>query len=308
MDQFAGIVIFVRVCETLSFVKTAQRLGMTASAVGKSVTALEKRLDTRLFHRNTRSIRLTDEGEAYLEHCQRAMREIDNAESLLQSASRMPRGRLRVGMPLVCGPFQPTLLGFVRAYPEIELDLDFNDRLVDVVEEGFDVVVRTGKLTDSRLMSRPIGICRMLLVGAPHYFAQMGVPRTIEDLARHHCLRFKSTATGKLAGWPLPDTPYVPLKSRLVCSHVEMLHYAVLNGTGVACLPDFLVNGNLRDGSLQAVLTDVTENSLDFHLVWPMSRHIVPKLRAFIDYMVENLLSPKSAPLAIAENNSIISG
>jgi DNA-binding transcriptional LysR family regulator len=216
---------------------------------------------------------------------------MEDAESELLSASKVPRGRLRVGMPLVCGPFQPTLLGFVRAYPEIELDLDFNDRLVDVVEEGFDVVVRTGKLMDSRFTSRHLGTCRMLLVGAPDYFARHGTPQVIDDLAGHHCLRFKSTATGKLSNWPLPDTAYVPLSARLVCSHVEMLHYAVLSGAGIACLPDFLVTDNLRDGSLQSVLVDVTENSLDFHLVWPMSRHTSPKLRAFIDYMVDKLLS-----------------
>lgn len=299
MDQFGGINVFVRTCETLSFVNAGKRLGMTSSAVGKSIAALEKRLGTRLFHRNTRSIHLTDEGAAYLAHCLRAITEMEDAERELQSASKLPRGRLRVGMPLVLGPFQPTLLGFVRCYPDIQLELDFNDRLVDVVEEGFDAVVRTGKLNDSRLMSRPLGSCRMLLVGAPAYFAEKGVPAAIEDLAGHDCLRFKSTATGKLANWPLPATADVALKARLVCSHVEMLHYAVLSGAGIACLPDFLVNDNLRDGSLQSVLVDMTDNATDFHLVWPMTRHIAPKLRAFIDYMVEHLLgtSPTAAAL-----------
>ena len=290
MDLFSGIEVFAKVCETLSFVKAAPRLGMTSSAVGKSIAALEKRLGMRLLNRNTRSLNVTVEGAAYLAHCQRAIAEMETAEGELVHAASVPRGRLRVGMPLVCAPFHPALLSFTRTYPEIELDLDFNDRLVDVVEEGFDVVVRSGKLTDSRLMSRPLGSCRMVLVASAAYLERAGMPATIDELARHQCLRYKSTTTGKLQGWPVPEGASASLPAQLICSHVEMLHYAVLSGAGIACLPDFLIRDDLRGDVLRQVLFDQTANAADFHLLWNQSRSITPKLRAFIDFMVKHLI------------------
>ncbi|MEI5998279.1 LysR family transcriptional regulator [Paraburkholderia bengalensis] len=291
MHSFNGIQIFVKVCETMSFAQAGQRLGLSASAVGKSISRLESRLGVRLFHRSTRAIHLTSEGAQYIEHCQRAIREIEEGGRRLSEKSQAPRGRLRVSLPLVCGPFQSTLMRFVKDYPELELELDFSDRLVDIIEEGFDAVVRTGQLTDSRLVSRNLGKCRLLLAGAPEYFSANGFPVSIEELETHSCLRFKSSTTGKLQPWPLPETPHVNLRTRLTCSNIEMLHYAALGGAGIACLPDFLIGDSLRHGLLKTVLESETRNAIDFHLVWPASNWCPPKLRVFIEFMANHFLN-----------------
>ncbi|WGS48838.1 LysR family transcriptional regulator [Paraburkholderia sp. D15] len=290
MQHFNGIVTFVKVCEATNFTEAGKRLGLSASAVGKSITKLEERLGVRLFHRNTRAIHLTDEGLQYLEHCQRAILEMEEGARRLLEKKQSPHGRLKVSLPLVCRPFQSTLMRFIKDYPELEVELDFSDRLVDIIEEGFDVVVRTGALTDSRLVSRHLGTCQMWLVGTPGYFAQHGVPATVGELQQHDCLRFRATTTGKLSPWPLPDAARVELRTRLICSHVEMLHHAAVDGLGIACLPDFLVRECLRRGELKAVLEEETKNSIDFHLVWPASQWRSVKLRAFIEFAASNLL------------------
>ena len=196
-----------------------------------------------------------------------------------------------MSLPLVCAPFQSTLMRFIKEYPELELELDFSDRLVDIIEEGFDAVVRTGQLTDSRLVSRALGKCRMVLVAAPEYFSENGLPGSVDALEEHSCLRFKSSTTGKLQQWPLPDVPHVNLRTRLTCSHIEMLHYAALSGAGIACLPDFLARESLQRNLLQVVLEAETRNSTDFHLVWPDSNWCPPKLRVFIEFMAMHFLN-----------------
>jgi DNA-binding transcriptional LysR family regulator len=180
---------------------------------------------------------------------------------------------------------------FIKEYPELELELDFSDRLVDIIEEGFDAVVRTGQLTDSRLISRALGKCRMVLVASPEYFGENGLPGSVDALEEHSCLRFKSSTTGKLQQWPLPAVPHLNLRTRLTCSHIEMLHYAALSGAGIACLPDFLVRESLQRNLLQVVLEAETRNSTDFHLVWPDSNWCPPKLRVFIEFMAMHFLS-----------------
>ena len=157
MDSLNGFLVFVQVAETRSFVAAGRLMGVSASAIGKSVARLEDRLGVRLFHRSTRSITLTAEGTLFLERSRRILAEIEAAQLELSQASAAPRGRLRVSLPLVSSLVLPVLGEFMRAYPEIELDLDFTDQLVDVIEEGFDAVVRTGAPADSRLSARRLG-------------------------------------------------------------------------------------------------------------------------------------------------------
>lgn len=158
MDSLSGFTVFVQVAETRSFVAAGRLMGVSASAVGKSVARLEEKLGARLFHRSTRSITLTAEGALFLERSRRILAEIEAAEQELSRAAEAPRGRLRVSLPLVSSLVLPVLGDFMRRYPEIELDLDFTDRMVDVIEEGFDAVVRTGEPADSRLSARRLAI------------------------------------------------------------------------------------------------------------------------------------------------------
>jgi DNA-binding transcriptional LysR family regulator len=198
MDSLGSISVFVLVAQTRSFTDAGRVLGVSSSAVGKSIARIEERLRVRLFHRSTRSITLTGEGALFLERCRRILAEVEAAEQELTQTAASPRGKLHISLPQVRGLLMPVLTDFMRAYPDIELDVDFSDRMVDVIEEGFDAVVRTGKPEDSRLMARLLGHYRLVLVGSPDYFAQHGVPLSPQDLSNHACLRHKFCATGKL--------------------------------------------------------------------------------------------------------------
>lgn len=286
MDSLGSIGIFVRVAERLGFSSVARELGLSPSAVGKAVARLEQRLGVRLFHRSTRTLALTAEGERFLERCRRILSEVEAAELEMTQASETPQGKLRVSLPRHSGLFEPVIAEFMRRYPAVELDLDFSDHLVDVIGDGFDVAVRTGTLTDSGLKHRSLGTFRRVLCGASEYFQTHGRPQQPADLHAHTCLHYRFPSTGRLEQWPLPPSmdegmPSVP--RTLICNSVEMRIYLALQGKGIACLPDFIVAEHVRAGRLQTILDDCTDNQSTLWAVWPASRDLSPKLRAFID-------------------------
>ena len=292
MDSLSGILMFVQVAETRSFTEAGRQLGLSSSAVGKTIARMEERLRVRLFHRSTRSITLTAEGTLFLERCRRILSEIDAAESELSGLAGSPRGRLRVGTPQLGDLMMPAFDGFMERYPEIELDIDMSDRMVDVIEEGFDAVIRTGEQTDSRLAARRLGSCAHVLVASPKYLKGHGVPASPRDLESHFCLQHKFPATGKLENWPLRlDTsePEPVLPATMTANTVEPLAYAAIRGRGIAFLPTFLVREALEDGRLVRVLDDYLDRQVTFWMLWPASRYASPKLRVFIDYMSAHL-------------------
>ena len=290
MESLSGFNVFVQVAETRSFVAAGRALGISASAIGKSVARLEERLGVRLFHRSTRSMTLTSEGTLLLERSRRVLAEIEAAEQELSQSASLPKGRLRVSLPLVSGLVLPLLADFMRAYPAVELDLSFTDRMVDVVEEGYDAVVRTGELLDSRLSSRQLGRFGTVIVGSPAYFAQHGVPQRPADLAGHPCLHYRFPNSGKLEVWPLlrkegQAEPEPRLPTSMICDNAETRVWFALQGLGIACLPEFAVRAELAAGTLRTVLDEYVERTITFHLLWPSGRHLTPRLRAFIDFM-----------------------
>ncbi|MCU1717707.1 LysR family transcriptional regulator [Pseudomonas sp. 5P_3.1_Bac2] len=288
MDKLNGITVFVQVAETRSFVAAGRLLGVSASAVGKSIARLEEKLGVRLFHRNTRSINLTSEGSLFLERCRRVLNELEAATQELSNSSQTPRGKLRISLPLLGDVLFMQLSRFMQRYPEIQLELDFTDRLVDVVEEGFDAVIRTGQLNDSRLMARTLDSFAFHLVGAPDYFARHGYPEHVAQLQEHHCLHYKLPSTGKLEKWPLPtptEGSELKLPATMVCNNLEMLIHAAKQGLGIACVPEFAVRDALRAGGLVSILPDQVQRTLNIQVLWPSSRHLTPKLRAFIDFV-----------------------
>lgn len=297
MDSLSGFAVFVQVAETRSFVAAGRALGVSASAVGKRVARLEERLGVRLFHRSTRSITLTAEGALFLARSRRVLAEIEAAEQELSQATGTPRGRLRVSLPLVSSLVLPVLADFMAAYPAIELDLDFSDRLVDVIEEGFDAVVRTGEPADSRLSSRQLGEFSQLLVASPAYLARHGTPASPADLARHACLHYRYPATGKVEVWPLapgPDGGEAHPPVSMICNNIETRLCFALRGRGIACLPDFSVRAALAEGALVPVLADhlLRPRTIAFRVLWPSGRHPSPKLRAFIDFLGARMFGP----------------
>lgn len=291
MDNLNGIVAFVRTAETLSFVEAGRKLGISASAVGKAIAKLEASLGVRLFHRTTRRVSLTHEGQHFHERCHRILEELRDAEAMLPKAAQTPRGRLRVSLPVIGYRFLlPVLPAFSARYPDVELDLDFNDRIVDVVEGGFDAVIRSGLLTDSSLMSRQLGPFRFVLCASPEYVARMGQPRTVAELVEHDCVRYRFPTTGRLQPWTFGDDDEPPrLRTSMTCNNMEALRGAVIAGFGIGFVPDFLVRDALACGSLVTVLDDLAIPPGQFSVLWPSSRQLSPKLRVFVDFMCERL-------------------
>jgi DNA-binding transcriptional LysR family regulator len=293
MDSLGSLNAFVRAAETRSFTVAGRQLGVSSSAIGKSVARMEERLGVRLFHRSTRSVTLTAEGALFLERCRRIFSEIEAAELELSQTHEAPRGTLRVGLPLAGMLMIPTLVAFMRAYPEIMLDLDFSDRVVDVIEEGFDAVVRFADAGDTRLMSRALGTYRRRLVAAPAYLAAKGVPKTPNDLKAHACLHHRFPTSRRFEQWPVPPEQAgveIELPKTAVASTLEPLIHMAEQGLGIAYLPDFAIGRQLREGLLVTVLDDYTDRSGPLRVLWPSSRHLAPKLRAFVDFLAANLI------------------
>jgi DNA-binding transcriptional LysR family regulator len=293
MDSLGSLNAFVKAAEARNFTVAGRQLGVSSSAVGKAVARMEERLGVRLLHRSTRSITLTAEGALFLERCRRIFAEIEAAELELSQTREAPRGTLRVSLPLVGTLMMPTLVAFMRAYPEITLDLDFSDRVVDVIEEGFDAVVRFAEIGDSRLMTRALGTYRRRLVAAPVYLAAKGVPKIPDDLKAHACLHHKFPTTKKFERWPLPPEHgglEAELPRTAVASTLEPLIGMAEQGLGIAYLPDFAIARQLREGSLVPVLDGCTDRSGPLRVLWPSSRHLSPKIRAFVDFLAANLV------------------
>jgi len=288
----AALNVFAQVADTRSFVAAGRILGLSASGVGKAITRLEESLDARLFHRSTRSVTLTTEGALFLDRVRRILAEVEAATAELSQTAASPSGRLRIGLPLIGAPFLETIASFKARYPDIVLDLEFDNRFVDVIEEGYDAVVRSGDIKDSRLRARYLGKFRMLLVAAPEYLARRGEPQNPSDLAQHDCLQFRMPNTGKLQAWRLrldEGDPELHLPTGITCNTNEARLLFALRGLGIAYMSDFTVQPALANGTLQRVLDKYTQEENTFQLLWPAAKQTTAKLRAFIDFVSENV-------------------
>ena len=308
MDGLGGVAVFVQVAETRSFVAAGRVLGISASAVGKSVARLEQRLGVRLFHRSTRSVALTAEGALFLERSRRILAELEAAEIELSQASAAPRGRLRVSLPLVSALVLPVLGAFMQTYPEVELDLDFTDQMVDVIEEGFDAVIRTGEPADSRLSARRLGRFRRHLVASPDYLARRGRPQAPADLTSHACLHYRFPNSGKLETWDLKQVEGAPdlhLPISMICNNIETRMCFALQGLGIAFLPDFAIRPQLASGELVPILTDHLDSTGVFHILWPANRHASPKVRALVDFLCDKVFPPETGGRFIPDRHRV---
>ncbi|CAM2157306.1 Transcriptional regulator, LysR family [Pararobbsia alpina] len=300
MESIAAFNIFVLVAETRSFVDAGRQLGVSASAIGKSISRLEQRLGARLFHRSTRSVTLTAEGELFLVRSRRILKEVADAQAELTRARLGPSGRLKIGLPLVGEPFFDVIASFKKAYPDIDLEISFSDRPVDVIEEGFDAVIRSGRAQDSLLKSRALGSFTMMLAASPDYLDARGRPQTVHDLETHACIRFRFSHTGKIQRWPLSagatqtyadSLAHLPdsLPASIVCNNLEARIAFAIKGAGIAYLPDFAIAPWLGNGQLEIVLPQIGQRRERFYILWPSGTRIAPKLRAFIDFLAARL-------------------
>jgi len=291
MESLGSLDVFVRVSESRSFTGAGQQLGISASAVSKTIARLEERLSVRLFHRSTRTVNLTPEGALFLERCRRILSEVKEAEAELLQTRGTPQGKLRISLPSLGTLFMPKLGDFKRRYPEIELDIDYSDRLVDVIEEGFDAVIRSGTPSDSRLVARRLGTCRKVFVGAPGYFSKAGMPSKPEDLTSHARLHYRFPSTGKLDVWPLGDkTEMIPERpASMVTNTLDPQVCFAEQGLGIAYLPEIAVRRQLEQGSLVTVLDEYDRENMVFHVLWPSGRHLSVKIRLFVDFVTSHL-------------------
>jgi DNA-binding transcriptional LysR family regulator len=288
-SRLQGITAFVQAVEAGSFTLAARRIGLSKSAVGKSVATLEQRLGVRLFDRTTRRIALTAEGADFYQSCLRVLAELDEAQSRAASRRREVSGTLRISLPVTFGRrwVMPVLLELTRQYPKLTLDVGFTDRAVDLLEEGIDLVVRLGEPGNSASLSaRHLGDQRLFVCGSPAYFAERGFPASIEALAEHDCINF-GQGGGHVLPWRLLDDGdrkiHVRIKGRHTISDGDALRAALLDGLGIGQLPTWLVADELRNGTLIPALMPQGVRGSPIHALWPATRDLAPKIRAAVD-------------------------
>lgn len=293
MDSLGDISAFVRSAERLSFAAAGRELGLSSSAIGKSVARLEASLGVRLFHRTTRRVSLTEEGALFRDRCRSILDDLRDAKELVTHSVGTPRGILRISLPTIGYRFLlPALPKFLARYPEIELELDFNDRLIDLVEGGFDAAIRSGPLVDSSLMSRRLGPFRFVLCASPGYLERKGTPARPADLITHDALRFRFPTSGRLQDWNVAgEAPPASMRTVLTCNNMEAMRAATIDGLGIAYMPDFLAEEAIRGGALITVLDRYLVDPGQFSILWVSGRQMSLRLRAFIDFASEHLFN-----------------
>ncbi|WP_018259778.1 LysR family transcriptional regulator [Methylobacterium sp. WSM2598] len=285
LDRVTGMQVFVRVAGLGSFAAAGRSLGLSQTGVTKHVTALEERLGTRLLHRSTRRLTLTEAGRGYLEACERILAEITEAEAAARAEALEPTGTLRLNVPLSFGvrEIAPALAAFTAAHPALQVDLGLSDRAVDLIEEGWDMAVRIGYLRDSALVSRFLAPCRLLLCAAPDYLAARGRPRRPEDLGRHNCLGYTLASSG---GWRFGGRAYA-VTGNLRASNGDALVAAAVAGQGLIYQPSFIVGDALRAGRLVALDLGAPPSVLPIHALVPPGRRQPAKVRACVAFLAD---------------------
>jgi DNA-binding transcriptional LysR family regulator len=293
-DRLSGVLSFVQAAEAGSFALAAQRMGLSRSAIGKSIARLEERLGTRLFQRTTRRQSLTDEGQAFYERCARALAELEAAEAALDSGRHAPTGRLRVSAPVLFGRHcaAPLLWELARQHPGLEVELSFTDRVIDLIEDGYDMAVRVAPLANhAGLTARRLGVQEMVVCAAPSYLARHGRPTTLEELDGHEAVVYGLNGVSK--PWRFPDgrggEKLVSVPSRLRFDDVETLADAAVQGAGLAWLPCWLVAERVRGGQLVLLLEEERRYGNEIYAVWPQNKHLPSKVRAAIDVLVARI-------------------
>ncbi|MFO0551483.1 MAG: LysR family transcriptional regulator [Polyangiaceae bacterium] len=293
MSSLDEIVVFARVVETGSFTGAAAALEMPKSTVSRKISELEARLRARLLQRTTRKLNLTDVGRTYYAHCARIVAELEEAERAVGSLQAVPRGLLRVTTPLNLGFLGPIFAEFAHRFSEVELEIVATDRLVDLVEEGFDVAIRAGNLADSTLVARPLGSSNRIIVASARYLERHGVPREPAALVQHAALVF---GTGRNpTSWRLVSKGQaveVVVKPRLVVNDLSVLIDAARADLGVAMLPNFITAPEIRDGRLERVLEAWCSQPVGIYAVYPSTRHLSLKVKTFVEHLRQRFTPP----------------
>ncbi len=288
-DLLDGVAVFVGVINAGSFTVAAQALGHSTSYVSKVITRLEKRLGSRLLNRTTRTISLTNSGRAYYERCNQIVIDAENAQRSINQLQEQPSGLLRINAPGSFGAkyLHDVLPQFMQRYPEVKLEVEFNDRLIDVVAEGYDVVIRVGEIKDSNLVARKFTSSRAVVVASPDYLNRKGCPQRIEDLTQHDCIAYSLL--------PMPTQwvfhkdgvrSSVTVDPRALCNNAALEVAMVKQGIGITRLPLFTCEKEVESGELQVILDDYDQIKFDVFAVYPHRQYLTSKVRVFVDFVV----------------------
>lgn len=290
LDQFSGVLAFLKVAETRSFTRAASELGVTSSSLSEAVKGLETRLGVRLLNRTTRSVGLTEAGAAYLQRVRPAAEEIQAAGAALRDASDRPAGMLRLSLPWIAGPLlaEPLMKPFLAAYPEVQLDLLFDDGFVDLAREGLDAGVRIGELLERDMIAvRLSDPLRMAVLASPVYIAEHGVPQHPSELAGHDCIVYRFASTGAISPWEfreggreIASTP----APRLSANTLPLMVQAAVQGLGITYAVEGLATRHLQEGALVKLLDRYCPAFEPLHLYYPSRRLTPPKLKAFVEF------------------------
>lgn len=290
-DVFGGIAVFVQVIKAKSFTVAAKQLGHSTSYVSKELTRLEKRLGMRLLNRTTRTISLTDAGRAYYERCNQIVADAEDAEFSITQLQATPRGVLKVNAPVSFGLeyLRAELPKFLGAYPEIHLEVAFNDRMIDVVAEGYDVVIRVGAMKDSNLIARRIMSSKGVVVASPKYLHRHGRPTKPSDLTEHSCISYSLQQTP--SHWEFTDSKgkstSVNVTPRVVCNSAELELAMALADIGITRLPLYCCKRDIEAGNLETILEDYERSNFGVYAIYPHRQYLSAKVQVFINFLLE---------------------
>lgn len=293
MDNLSDIAIFVQVIESGSFTAAADKLALSKSVISKYVTRLEERLGVRLLNRTTRRLSLTEAGEVLYKGSLRGLEEIQATEVEVTRLQQTPRGTLRINTPMSFGILHiaPAIPDFQAQYPDVKVDMNLDDRQVNLVEEGYDLAIRIAELPDSSLVARHLGPCRHVLCASAHYLDLHGTPKQPEDLRQHRVLSYGYHDTPRQ--WQLVNPQgrpvTIPLNSNIHMNNSLALREAVLNHAGIVLIPTFIVGADIQQGRLKPVLSNYRTMELSIYGVYAQRKWLSPKVRAFIEFMQQSI-------------------
>ncbi|MBK3774221.1 LysR family transcriptional regulator [Azospirillum brasilense] len=290
MDRLDDMMAFIKVVDTKSFTTAAERLNLSKSVVSRRIAELENRLGARLLNRTTRKLSLTEVGQAYYERCTRIIADLEEAEQAVADLHAAPRGRLKVNAPVSFGLLHlaKAVAEFLERYPSIEIEMDLNDRYVDLIDEGYDLAVRIGRLRDSSLIAKRLAPNRQVVCASPAYLEKHGKPQTPDELTNHNCLIYTNIPTAEQWQFRVNDAMRsVRVSGSLRTNNGDLLRESAIAGVGIIVLPTFLCGEALSKGQLQCLLLDYYMAESNVFAVYPQNRHLSPKVRVFVDFLAE---------------------
>lgn len=298
MDKLSSLRAFVKVVETSSFSEAGRRLRLSRSAVSKYVAELEEDLGVQLLSRTTRRVTPTENGQAYFERAMAILADLDAADHAVSQSQATPRGLLRVNAPMSFGTMRlgPALAGFMKEYPELQIQLALSDEHVDPVQDGLDVTLRIADLESSSLIARKLMPIERVLCASPGYLKQHGTPKHPNELRNHDCLTYGYLSTGNQ--WKLTGKDgdhWINPRWTLCANNAEVLRDAAVAGRGVALVPTFIAEAALKAGRLRTFLDGYHAPPLALYALYPPTRHLAVKVRLFIDYLVETFAKQAKA-------------